>query len=112
MSSDVPLADVNFPQATDREIQAGVRISNDIENPPSDTFTEALPPVDGGRDAWLFLIGAGLLEFFVWGWPTCVGILRVYWLNELFGGRDESVITLAATLQSGLLYLGVGFIAP
>lgn len=72
-----------------------------------------LPPVDRGWRAWVFLLGAGMLEAFVWGWPYCIGLLRVYWAQELFpGGGNESIFSLAATLQSGLLYLGFGLIGP
>lgn len=35
---------------------------------PSDE-TAALPPVDRGRDAWLFLAAATVIEILVWGLP-------------------------------------------
>jgi len=117
MSTDLHLNDLTSTSASplDHVPQSPTPITSDIENrQASEGYVEALPPVDRGKDAWLFvfLLGAGVLEFFIWGWPTCVGILRVYWLNHIFGGREESTITLAATLQSGLLYLGVGIVAP
>lgn len=32
----------------------------------------ALPPVDGGKDAWLFLVAAFMIETLVWGLPFSV----------------------------------------
>ena len=91
-------------------------ILNDVEATTVEraNSVNVLPPVDSGRDAWLFLLGSGVLEFFVWGWPYCIGIVHVYWTQEVFKDRDdvEGILTLAATLQSGLLYLGCGIIAP
>ncbi|ODN82712.1 hypothetical protein, variant 2 [Cryptococcus amylolentus CBS 6039] len=72
----------------------------------------ALPPVDTGHRAWLFLAGATTIEIFVWGLPFAVGILHVYWTNTLFPGYNASTITLAATLQTGLLYMSTAFFGP
>ncbi|KAJ9122473.1 hypothetical protein QFC22_001900 [Naganishia vaughanmartiniae] len=73
----------------------------------------SLPPVDGGRDAWLFLAAATTIEVLVWGLPFSVGVLREYWSRELFPTEvyhGDTMLTLAATLQTGLLYmLGVVF---
>ncbi|OCF78560.1 monocarboxylic acid transporter [Kwoniella mangroviensis CBS 8886] len=74
--------------------------------------TEALPPVDSGRQAWLFLIAATYIELIIWGLPFSIGVLHVYWLNTLFKGQGESTITLAATLQTGLSYMTVAVSGP
>ncbi|GHJ87124.1 hypothetical protein NliqN6_3526 [Naganishia liquefaciens] len=79
---------------------------------PSDIIP-LLPPVDRGKDAWLFLAGATTVEVLVWGLPFSVGVLREYWSRELFPTEvyhGDTMLTLAATLQTGLLYmLGVIF---
>ncbi|OCF43798.1 monocarboxylic acid transporter [Kwoniella heveanensis CBS 569] len=67
--------------------------------------TEALPPVDGGKKAWLFLLAATSMEILVWGLPFSIGVLHVYWTNEVFHGEGAGTVTLAATLQTGLLYI-------
>lgn len=72
----------------------------------------ALPPVDGGRQAWMFLAGATFLEILIWGLPFSVGILHVYWTNTLFVGYGASTLTLTATLQTGLLYMSCAFFGP
>ncbi|WRT70597.1 uncharacterized protein IL334_007595 [Kwoniella shivajii] len=75
--------------------------------------TEVLPPVDGGSKAWLFLIAATYLEMIIWGLPFSIGVLHVYWTNTLFkNNQNDSTITLAATLQTGLLYMLVAFSGP
>lgn len=61
----------------------------------------SLPPVDGGRQAWLFLAGATVNEILVWGLPCSVGVLREYWSRELFPTEvyhGDTMLTLAATL--------------
>ena len=75
-------------------------------------FIAALPPVDSGSQAYLFLISATLIEILIWGLPFSVGILHAYWINTLFEGQGDSVVTLAATLQTGLLYMGAGAFGP
>lgn len=67
---------------------------------PSDVVS-SLPPVDGGRQAWLFLTGATVIEVLVWGLPFSVGVLREYWSRELFPTEvyhADTMLTLAATL--------------
>ena len=68
-------------------------------------FIAALPPVDGGRDAWSFLVAATILETLIWGVPYTVGIFHEYWTSTTFKGQGEGIITLAATLQTGLMYM-------
>jgi len=88
-------------------------ISNPTLPLPPD-YISALPPVDTGKDAYLFLLGATLVETLVWGLPFSVGILHAYWTNFLFKGYEggESSLTLAATLQTGLLYMSAAAVAP
>ncbi|WRT63482.1 uncharacterized protein IL334_000387 [Kwoniella shivajii] len=76
------------------------------------TPIDVLPPVDGGRRAWLFLLGATYMEIIIWGLPFSIGVLHVYWTNTLFQGQGASTITLAATLQTGLLYMACAFFGP
>ncbi|KAL1404911.1 hypothetical protein Q8F55_008523 [Vanrija albida] len=83
----------------------------DPESPAPEVTTFALPPVDGGRQAWLFLAGATTCEMIVWGLPYSVGVLHAFWVAEMFPG-EESTVTLAATLMNGLLMVGAGFLGP
>ncbi|KAM0751416.1 putative monocarboxylic acid transporter [Meredithblackwellia eburnea MCA 4105] len=76
--------------------------------------TEALPPVDGGRDAWTFLIGATVIETLVWGWPFSIGTTFAYWDTVLFpeGTPGRDLLSLAATLQTGLMYCSAIVFGP
>ena len=38
-----------------------------VEENPEDAPQAGLPPVDGGRDAWLVLAACCILEALVWG---------------------------------------------
>ncbi|WVQ75331.1 hypothetical protein IAR50_004948 [Cryptococcus sp. DSM 104548] len=72
----------------------------------------SLPPVDRGWNAWLFLAAATWIEVLVWGLPFAVGILHVYWTNTLFPGEGATTLTLAATFQTGLLFINAGLFGP
>jgi hypothetical protein len=82
------------------------------DEPPLPDYIPALPPVDGGRQAWSFLVAATMMEMLIWGLPFAVGVLHEYWLSTLFKGQGEGVITLAATLQTGLLYMSTAAFGP
>jgi len=79
---------------------------------PLPDYIPALPPVDSGRQAWLFLVAATTMEMLIWGLPFAVGVLHEYWLSTLFKGQGEGTITLAATLQTGLLYMSTAAFGP
>ncbi|BEI86681.1 hypothetical protein CcaverHIS002_0700270 [Cutaneotrichosporon cavernicola] len=81
-----------------------------LPDPNADVFA-SLPPVDRGRHAWTFLVGATVMETIVWGLPYSVGVLHAYWAHEMFPG-NVSTITLAATLMNGLLLVAAGLFAP
>lgn len=80
-------------------------------DPPEEREMASLPPVDRGRAAWSFLIAGTIIEALVWGLPWSVGILHNYWAHEMFPGA-ESTLTLAATLQTGLMYMTAALIGP
>lgn len=39
----------------------------ELENAEDHGFEFSLPPVDGGKEAWLFLAGSFFIEALVWG---------------------------------------------
>lgn len=77
----------------------------------NDTATAALPPVDGGKRAWTFLAAATFIETTVWGLPYTVGVFHQYWQTKMFP-HDESTLTLAATLQTALMYMSTALLGP
>lgn len=75
-------------------------------------FAQSLLPVDGGLHAWLFLAGATVIEVLVYGFSFSIGVLHLHWSQTLFGPHHLSTITLASTLQAGMLYLTLGIVGP
>ena len=94
---------------------ASAPASNDIDEIVDLSAPEnasSLPRPDGGKAAWLFLIGATSIEVLIWGIPFSIGVLHAYWTEDLFRGRGASTITLASTLQTGLLYMVAALSGP
>ncbi|VUC34756.1 unnamed protein product [Clonostachys rosea] len=64
-----------------------------------------LPPVDRGKDAWLFLGAAFLVDCFVWGFPFAFGVFQDYYrTHEPFAGSGQT--TAVGTCAMGIMYLG------
>ncbi|KAF4338333.1 MFS monocarboxylate transporter [Fusarium beomiforme] len=63
----------------------------------------SLPPVDGGKDAWLFLFASFFLEALVWGFPFSFGIFQDYYRShEPFAGSPG--IATIGTCALGIMY--------
>ncbi|KAM0230279.1 hypothetical protein ACHAP5_011402 [Fusarium lateritium] len=77
---------------------------DDIETLSPEVHTQfSLPPVDGGKDAWLFLFASFLLEALVWGFPYSFGVFQSYYYNhEPFAG--SSGIASIGTCAMGIMY--------
>ncbi|KAF5680779.1 monocarboxylate transporter [Fusarium heterosporum] len=68
--------------------------------------TSSLPPVDGGRNAWLFLAAAFMVEALTWGFPFAFGVFQDYYsTNAPFEG--SSSIAVIGTCAMGIMYLGI-----
>ncbi|KAL2282895.1 hypothetical protein FJTKL_10270 [Diaporthe vaccinii] len=64
----------------------------------------SLPPVDTGKDAWLFLAACFVIEALVWGFPFSFGIFQKYYSShEPFKGSGN--IAIIGTCTSGIMYL-------
>ena len=74
--------------------------------------TPAVPPPDTGY-AWIFLAAGFLIETLAFGYVFSIGIFHSYWEKTLFPGASAStVITLATTLNGGLMYITAVVIGP
>ncbi|KAI1084998.1 MFS general substrate transporter [Whalleya microplaca] len=63
----------------------------------------SLPPVDGGKDAWLFLAACFAVEALVWGFPFAFGVFQDYYsTHEPF--RGASNVTVIGTSAMGIMY--------
>ncbi|KAI5861185.1 MFS general substrate transporter [Durotheca rogersii] len=64
----------------------------------------SLPPVDGGKDAWLFLAACFSIEALVWGFPFAFGVFQDYYsTHEPFVGSSN--IAVIGTCSMGIMYL-------
>ncbi|KAF6817192.1 major facilitator superfamily transporter [Colletotrichum sojae] len=73
----------------------------------------SLPPVDGGKQAWLFLAACFAIEMLVWGFPFSFGVFQNYYsTNEPFAGQPN--IAVIGTCAMGIMYLsgplGIGLL--
>ncbi|KAK7984974.1 major facilitator superfamily domain-containing protein [Apiospora saccharicola] len=65
---------------------------------------DRLPPVDRGKDAYLFLAAAWAIEALVWGFPFAFGIFQDYYSTHApFEGSPN--ISVIGTCAMGLMYL-------
>ncbi|KAF5001598.1 hypothetical protein FGRMN_904 [Fusarium graminum] len=66
----------------------------------------SLPPVDGGRNAWLFLAVAFTVEALTWGFPFAFGVFQDYYsTNAPFEGSSSTAVI--GTCAMGIMYLGI-----
>ncbi|CAI9638160.1 unnamed protein product [Alternaria burnsii] len=66
----------------------------------------SLPPVDGGKGAWLFLAAAFIVEALVWGFPFSYGVFQEYYsTHEPFAGSDN--IAVVGSCAMGIMYLNL-----
>ncbi|KAJ4266254.1 hypothetical protein NW762_004237 [Fusarium torreyae] len=69
----------------------------------------SLPPVDGGRKAWLFLAACWVVEAVTFGFGFSFGVFQEYYSHhEPFSGSNS--IAAIGTTTTGMLYLGAPFV--
>ncbi|CAE6452397.1 unnamed protein product [Rhizoctonia solani] len=72
-----------------------------------------LPPADHGFQAWLYLLGAFVVETLVWGFPNSFGVFLSYYSKMYQEEKGaELLLPLAGTLCSGLMYCSGPIIYP
>ncbi|KAJ6013115.1 hypothetical protein N7499_012279 [Penicillium canescens] len=63
-----------------------------------------LPPVDGGKDAWMFLVAGFIIEGLTWGFAFSYGVFQDYYLSsDEF--RNSGNIAAIGTCALGIAYL-------
>ncbi|KAK4701779.1 hypothetical protein P7C70_g4451, partial [Phenoliferia sp. Uapishka_3] len=84
--------------------------SNDLDCTGRGAGLEAkpLPRVDGGKDAWLFVASAFILETTIWGYSFSFGIIQVY-LNS---HPPFNTASIAAVSGVGTVGLAMQYILP
>ena len=90
-----------------------LRTGNSESSESLTEFSEAkLPPQDGGRQAWTFLVSIWLLEAMIWGFPLSFGIFQAYYSNLTLFKDERSGIPTIGALVLGVSYLGCPFANP
>jgi MFS family permease len=104
-AENVPLRDL---RRTSVDSIASSNFDRLLEDDNSDASSTDSPQVDGGRGAWLCLLGCWLVEALIWSFPLAFGIFQDYYSkHELF--RDSTAIPTIGTLATGVSYLGMPF---
>ncbi|KAK1827898.1 MFS general substrate transporter [Podospora conica] len=66
----------------------------------------ALPPVDGGKDAWLFLGACFVVEALIWGFPFAFGVFQNFYSTHApFAGSPH--IPIIGTCAMGIMYIDI-----
>lgn len=73
---DTAAPDLAPSSAAYRPVSPGPAIEDNM-NGESDRQEFSLPPVDGGKDAWLFLAACCLVEALIWGMYTLHSDVRM-----------------------------------
>ena len=79
--------------------------------PRSDTGF-SLPPVDGGKEAYLCLVGCFFLEALVWGFPFSFGVFQEYYSSTEPFASEPSGIAAIGTTAAGIMYMGSLLVFP
>ncbi|KAK5154627.1 hypothetical protein LTR04_006002, partial [Oleoguttula sp. CCFEE 6159] len=70
-----------------------------------------LPAIDGGRQAYVFLLGTWITEAMLWGFPLAFGVFQSYYTSDpQFAG--SSAIPTIGTMAIGVSYIGMPFVNP
>jgi len=78
-------------------------------DPEQHEKVSSLPPVDRGKDAWLFIAGCFMVEALIWGFPFSFGVFQKYYsTNPQFASNGN--IAAIGTSASGLMYLSAPII--
>ncbi|CAE6482851.1 unnamed protein product [Rhizoctonia solani] len=90
--------------------EAGIQAE---ENSSSVIEPSNIPPADRGFNAWLYLLGAFIVETLVWGFPNSFGVFLSYYSKTYQEEKGaELLLPLAGTLCSGLIYCSGPILYP
>ena len=80
---------------------------NDLVGPANGGQEFSLPPVDSGKDAYLFLVAAFAVEALVWGFCFSFGLFQDYYSkHEPFSGQSNiAVIGTCAMVRLNRMWL-------
>lgn len=73
--------------------ETGSHDGTDLAGPADGQQEFSLPPVDSGKDAYLFLLAAFIVEALVWGFCFSFGLFQEYYSkHEPFAGQSNIAV--------------------
>ncbi|KAK9249420.1 major facilitator superfamily domain-containing protein [Lipomyces tetrasporus] len=83
-------------------------VESSVETP--DVPVEPSSPVlifpDGGRQAWLCVVGAFCAQFCSFGWLNTCGVFQEYYLQNQLKGYSVTTVSWISSLQTLILFMG------
>ncbi|KAG9244291.1 monocarboxylate permease-like protein [Calycina marina] len=61
---------------------------------------------DGGREAWLVVLGGWCGLFVSFGWITCIGVFQTYYTTTLLSAYSSSTIAWIPSFETFALFIG------
>ncbi|KAF8607541.1 MFS general substrate transporter, partial [Ceratobasidium sp. AG-I] len=72
-----------------------------------------LAPADRGIQAWMYLVGAFVVQTLLWGVPNSFGVFLTYYSDAFYGEAGaDLLLPFAGTLCSGLMYCSGPILYP
>ncbi|OJJ49156.1 hypothetical protein ASPZODRAFT_59824 [Penicilliopsis zonata CBS 506.65] len=104
-----------MPAAEKIESVAAVRaVEPDVEKkpgppaggPPGGGPPGRTPPPDGGRDAWLTVLGSFCGMFVSFGWINCIGVFQDYYESHQLKNLSPSTVAWIPSLETFMMFIG------
>ncbi|KAJ3008461.1 hypothetical protein HKX48_008516, partial [Thoreauomyces humboldtii] len=73
---------MSLPRTTSEKVSDRDASSLHVDEESLEDDTDVFPPQDKGAGAWIFLLGASVIEAVTWGFPACFGVFREYYFTH------------------------------
>lgn len=67
---------------------------------------------DGGRDAWLCVLGGFCALFCSFGWINCIGVFQEYYQTHQLSQYSASTISWIPSCEAFMMFFGVSDLRP
>ncbi|KAL4919608.1 MFS general substrate transporter [Aspergillus aurantiobrunneus] len=95
---------ISASHSASNEAEKGVHTPEPTEATHLSHDPHAYPPIDRGKDAWLFLAACFVMEALVWGFAFTYGVFQAYY-TESDEFRNSGNIAVIGTCAMGIMYL-------
>jgi hypothetical protein len=98
------MAEVSHSPFSSSETEKGVQTPSEVTGAirlSADDTEQQLPPIDRGKDAWLFLAACFVMEALVWGFAFTYGVFQAYYSKrpEFKNSSNLAVIGTCAMVR-------------